>query len=254
MPTDADTAEPDTALEVGEWTTLDSGLAVTIDEIEPFSPTYLDRDHEDGDTYVRFTVRVKNMAPGVRRAMRAHHAEHPRRAPRRGYSSEAAHTRAVEQHTKERSDALRRAKGGVRMRLTARVQVWAGDTRAVRTYDADQDILAGLHTELRRRRTGTTTYAFRVPAEDLDDLRIRVSPAVNGVTRESADWAASLTTPPEDLLDDSLIREPVEQAPAEEATDEDHETEHTPKKRKQRRQEKRDHRRQQIRSTHGAAL
>lgn len=107
---------------------------------------------------------------------------------------------------------------------------------------------------MRRRRTGTTTYAFRVPAEDLDDLRIRVSPAVNGVTRESADWAASLTTPPEDLLDDSLIREPVEQAPAEEATDEDHETEHTPKKRKQRRQEKRDHRRQQIRSTHGAAL
>ncbi|WP_425834549.1 hypothetical protein [Streptomyces fractus] len=243
-----------TALDVGEWAAFDSGLEVTIDELEPFAPTYLDRDHEDGDTYVRFTVRAKNMAPGVRRAMRAHHAEHPRRAPRRGYASEAAHTRAVEQHTKERTDALRRAKAGVRMRLTARVQVWAGDARAVRSYDAGQDILAGLHTEVRRRRTRTATYVFRVPAGGLDDLRIRLSPAVNGTTRESADWTASLPAPPEDLLDDSLVREPEEHTDTEDVTDEDDHTEHEPKKRKQRRQEKREHRRQQIRSTHGAAL
>ncbi|MFD7293145.1 hypothetical protein ACFV9W_07620 [Streptomyces sp. NPDC059897] len=253
----AEEAEPTTALEVGEPAAFDSGLEATVDDLEPFAPTYLDRDHEEGDTYVRFTVRVKNTAPGVRRAMRAHHAEHPRRAPRRGYSSEAAHTRAVDQHTKEHTDALRRAKAATRMHLTARVQMWAGDAPAARSFDADQDILAGLHSEVRRRRTRTATYAFRVPAGALDDLRIRLSPAVNGTTRESAEWTASLPAPPEDLLDDSLVREPAGQrdAGAEEDTDDnDDDTERAPKKRKQRRQEKREHRRQQIRSTHGAAL
>ncbi|MGW2343818.1 hypothetical protein [Streptomyces sp. NPDC001661] len=240
-----------TALDVGEWAAFDSGLEATIDDLETFAPTYLDQGHEEGDSYVRFTVRVKNSAPGVRRAMRAHHAEHPRRAPRRGYSSEAAHTRAVDQHTKEHTDALRHAKAAVRMHLTARVQVWAGGAKAVRSYDADQDILAGLHSEVRRRRTRTATYAFRVPAGGLDDLHIRLSPAVNGTTRESADWETSLPEPPEDLLDDSLVREPEDRTDAEAADDD---TEHAPKKRKQRRQEKREHRRQQIRSTNGAAL
>ncbi|WP_306320878.1 MULTISPECIES: hypothetical protein [unclassified Streptomyces] len=259
--TETDTGIPDedaTELGVGEWTAFDSGLEMTIEDLETFAPTYLDRDHEEGDAYVRFTVRVKNRAPGVRRAMRAHHAEHPRRAPRRGNASEAAHTRAVEQHTKERSDALRRAKAAARMHLTARVQVWAGEARAVRSYDADQEILTGLNTEVRRRRTRTATYAYRVPAAALDDLRIRLSPAVNGTTRESADWTATLTAPPEDLLDDSLVREePAERTAAateaDEPTDDGDDEEH-PKKRKQRRQEKRAHRRQQLRSTNGAAL
>ncbi|GAA1366287.1 hypothetical protein [Streptomyces beijiangensis] len=252
--------------EVGEWLAFDGGLEVLVDDLEPFAPTHLDRDHQDGDTYVRFTVCARNTAPRAGKAMRAHRREHPRAPAPSGDLSEAARTRLVEKRSAERVQAMKKARAAVHMEVEARVQLWADDVRAHRTHDADQSILTGLHTTVPRRRTRKATYAFRVPADALDRVRVVIRPSVNDRLQEEAEWTTEIDAPDASLLDESLPRhdEEAEESAAVSAEsgdvseDDDSEGEGEPEQRRtslrERRQNKRDHRRQQLKSNNGAVL
>ncbi|WP_329124924.1 hypothetical protein [Streptomyces sp. NBC_01465] len=238
--------------EVGEWLAFDGGLEVLVEDLEPFAPTHLDRDHQDGDTYVRFTVCARNTSPRARKAMRAHRREHPRAPAPSGDLSEAARTRMIEKRAAERVQAAKKARAAVRMEVEARVQLWADEVRAHRTHDPEQSILAGLHTTVPRRRTRKATYAFRVPADSLDHVRVVIVPSVNDRLQEEAEWTAEVEAPDDALLDDSLPRDDDTDDGAAEASEE--ETEARQPSFRERRQNKRDHRRQQIKSTNGAVL
>ncbi|MEV0091266.1 hypothetical protein [Streptomyces sp. NPDC050738] len=243
--------------EVGEWLAFDGGLEVLVEDLEPFAPTHLDRDHQDGDTYVRFTVCARNTAPPARKAMRAHRREHPRAPAPSGDLSEAARTRMIEKRAAERVQAMKKAKAAVHMEVEARVQLWADEVRAHRTHDPDQSILTGLHTTVPRRRTRKATYAFRVPAASLDHVRVVIVPSVNDRLQEEAEWTAGVEAPDASLLEDSLQRDDGtdEDAEASEGDDEpESESEVRQPSFRERRQNKRDHRRQQIKSTNGAVL
>jgi hypothetical protein len=261
--------------EVGEWLAFDGGLEVLVDDLEPFAPTHLDRDHQDGDAYVRFTVCARNTAPRPGKAMRAHRREHPRAPAPSGDLSEAARTRLVEKRSAERVQAARRARAAAHMEVETRVQLWADDVRAHRVHDADQSILTGLHTTVPRRRTRRATYAFRVPADGLDHVRVVIRPSVNDRMQEQAEWTAGVEAPDASLLDESLSRDDAEtneDAAASEGADDgdgsyadddsddlgdaddDAAAGQQRPSLRARRQSKRDQRRQQLKSNNGAVL
>ncbi|MFD6419607.1 hypothetical protein [Streptomyces sp. NPDC060194] len=270
MATDGKLNDMSETLGVGEWVAFSGGLELMVDELEPFAPTHLDRDHHDGDAYVRFTVHARNTAPPVRRAMRAQRKENPRRARTSGDLSEVARTRLVDEHTRQHALALTKARAAVRMRVGARVQVRAGDVPAVRTHDPEQEIVEGLHTEVRRRRTRSATYAFRLPAEHLDDVHIVLRPSVNELSQGEAEWAAALDAPPEDLLDDLDVREPRRARPADPVDEDEDDDANTDAdevedevaedgagpsaSRLDRRRERKAHKREALRTSNGAQL